>query len=245
MPFQTDKTFIFFLLHLFIFLARPHTLQPQLKSRIPPLADASDANARRAINPRLDGSCDDAQQRQLLEAWDGAGILANAHTAWEPTVSPAPGSPQAVMDVFLGTDSRDDASAIGTIGGEGPLRQNVLRQHGIHFAGPRPIERIWTPEDGSVDVTFYCDERRVPDGIPPGRRQQLNKCARNPEINAYSWEVYGHGPNLISTVFCPRFFTENYDLSTLERAADAGERGFRNSIRPWRKTRARIVLRML
>jgi len=82
-------------------------------------------------------SCSSSQKAVVQQAWSEAGQIADAHAKWVPPGVILGGSYQPVMDMYIGTDSKNDDPWFGT----GPLRQNILRQQGIHTTS----EDGWSP----------------------------------------------------------------------------------------------------
>ena len=109
------------------------------------------------------------------------------------------------MNVYIGTDSAGDTPWFGT----GPLRKNILRQRGIHFA-----DSSWSPY--WTYAYFYCDESKLP---KKGGESRELECSspNNPgkSVTAYTFPDDGHwyGWNAKYVVFCPRFFLVSWSCA--------------------------------
>lgn len=102
-------------------LTDPTLPAADLDGRLPPASSLG--IIRKGIRPSVKG-CSNDQHQKLSKAWSEAGEVAKAHTAW------VPGKVwQAAMDLYMGTQSAADPVHWYSTG---PLKQDVLRQYGMH-----------------------------------------------------------------------------------------------------------------
>ena len=179
-------------------------------------------------------SCSSSQKQAVQQAWSEAGQMADAHVKWAPPAFLSGGSYQSAMDMYIGTDSKNDDPWIGT----GPLKKNILRQQGIHTTSPDGWSPYWSY------AYIYCDESQVPakDGKP--KKPQCNS-PNNPgkKVMAYTFPDDGSifGWNAKYVVLCPRFFEDDI-LSLADQVAAAKKNtGLQKIMDPWRKVKARSL----
>lgn len=142
----------------------------------------------------------------MQKAWDEAAKLADAHSKWEsPGWFGSRANYQAAMDMYLGTDSRNDKP---TFFGTGPLKSNVMRQRGIHYD-----DNNWSPS-WSYGY-FYCNEDAVPNVKQKSGKRVCDKPRRSGKsVAAYTFADDGYLWNAKYVVLCPRFFED--EITTLE-----------------------------
>ncbi|KAF2239488.1 hypothetical protein EV356DRAFT_562960 [Viridothelium virens] len=199
-------------------------------SRKPP--DATVTANRAAMTPYLYG-CDSTQKPKVNQAWNEASMLADAHAKWKPPGWFTSGSYQAAMDMYLGTDSKNDDPWFGT----GPLKQNINRQQGIHTTN-----EDWSPYWSYVYI--YCDESKVP--AKPNKPKD-DECSRpntpGKKVMAYTFPDDGSifGWNAKYVVLCPRFFDD--EILTLEQQTNNAkqDKSIQQVMDPWRKIKARSL----
>ncbi|KAL8725073.1 MAG: hypothetical protein Q9166_007584 [cf. Caloplaca sp. 2 TL-2023] len=187
---------------------------------------------RAAMSPYLYG-CTSAQKKAVKQAWSEAGQLADAHAEWTPPGYFDGGSYQPAMDMYIGTESKDDDPWIGT----GPLKKNILRQQGIHATN-----KDWSPYWSYAYI--YCDESKVPSKPEKPKKPQCNS-PNNPgkKVMAYTFPDDGSifGWNAKYVVLCPRFFEDDI-LSLADQTAAAKKNvGLQKVMDPWRKVKARSL----
>ena len=211
-------------------VASVSTLGPS-DSRKPP--DATVTANRAAMTPYL-YACDSGQKAKVSQAWNEAGMLADAHAKWKPPGWFTWGSYQSAMDMYLGTDSQYDDQAWFGIG---PLKQNINRQQGIHTS-----DKKWSPYWSYAYI--YCDESKVP---AKPKKPEIGECSRpkNPEksVLAYTFPDDGtiFGWNAKYVVLCPRFFED--DILTLQQQTNNAkqDKSIQEVMDPWRKVKARSL----
>lgn len=196
---------------------------------------------REPVDPTIDSACSIEQQRTVQEAWNGAGIFASSHARWQPDRTVTPGSPQDVMDHYLGTLSRLDTPSNG---GEGPLRRNVLREQGLFQTNN------WSPRTRTLQVLMFCDERRSarftrqPSGHPLHPPGYAPRQCSVPNTVTYSWGFTIGEVTMKFMIFCPEFFSAvYYPLGMIERIARSpGHAHYRSNLIPWCLTRALYMM---
>lgn len=199
-------------------------------SRQPP--DATVTANRAAMTPYL-YACDSGQKAKVSQAWSEAGMLADAHAKWKPPGWFTSGSYQAAMNMYLGTDSKNDDPWFGT----GPLKQNINRQQGIHTTNSD-----WSPYWSYAYI--YCDESKVPS---KPNKPKNDECSRpntpGKKVMAYTFPDDGSifGWNAKYVVLCPRFFED--DILTLEQQTSNAkqDKSIQQVMDPWRKVKARSL----
>ena len=187
---------------------------------------------RAQMSPYLYG-CNSDQTKAVKQAWSEAGQLADAHAKWAPPGFFNGGSYQPAMDMYIGTDSKNDDPWIGT----GPLKKNILRQQGIHTTN-----EDWSPYWSYAYI--YCDESQVPSKPEKPKKPQCNS-PNNPgkKVMAYTFPDDGSifGWNAKYVVLCPRFF-DNDILSLADQTAAAKkDTSLQKVMDPWRKVKARSL----
>jgi hypothetical protein len=178
---------------------------PNVPSPDPPV------DAKRAVmNPYL-YKCNKEQQARVKEAWNEAGLLAEAHDKWKPPGWISWGAYQPAMSMYLGSDSAKDTFWSGS---PGPLKENILRQKGIHT-----YDSNWSPRWSYAYI--YCDESSVPDKPDKPKKPECgNPRQPGKKVAAYTFSDDGYLWNAKYVVLCPRFF-EKEIVSLADRVEEA------------------------
>lgn len=203
-----------------------------VRCRSPPDTPAHTPVRRQALDPKVDSSCNDHQKRIVAAAWLNAGYIARDHTYWSPPTTSGPGQYQNVMDDCLGTESRDDQPQPG--GTEGPLRQNVLRQKGIHYT-----DNTYSPPETTF-AFFLCGESGKSRIAGAPQNDLCNGQQKN--VKAYTFAIKRDIRQERYIVFCPVFFNKMLPIAEIHRRASTTHRVWKDNIEYWIHTRETTIL---